>query len=515
MILDGFGVAPDSAGNAVTRANMPNWNQYLKTYPTMTIKASGEEVGLSWGEMGNSEVGHLAIGAGRVYYQTLPRINRDIEKGDFFENQTFLAAINHAKQHGSALHLVGLISTGRVHSLDAHGHALLTLAKQQGLDRVFVHAILDGRDTVFNVGGDFIAALQKKMAELKVGKIASVSGRYFAMDRDNRWERTGAAYNAMALGQGPQAADPLAAIRAAYAAKVYDEEVPPTVITENGAPVATIKDNDAVIFFNYRSDRMRQLTRAFVLPDFDKFARPPLSNLHAVTMTEYEAGLPVQVAFPPEMIEKSLAQVVSEAGLKQLHIAETEKYAHVTFFINGRREDPFPGEERAIVPSPRVASYDQQPEMSLPKVSERILEEISEGKYDLIVTNFANPDMVAHTGNLEATVKAHEEVDAHLGRVVEATLAADGVAVILADHGNSEELLNVRTGEVDKEHSTNPAPFIIIGQQYAGQASVAGEVPEGDLSLMPPVGMLADVAPTVLKIMNLPQPPEMTGQALI
>lgn len=514
MILDGFGIAPDSKGNAVTRAQMPRLKEFIAKYPAMTIRAAGEEVGLSWGEMGNSEVGHLAIGSGRVYYQTLPKIDRDIEQGDFFENKAFLNAVNHAKQNNSAMHFVGLVSPGRIHAMDTHCHTLLTLAKQQGMEKVFVHAFTDGRDTAFNAGVDFINTLLAKMKELGVGKLASLSGRYFAMDRDNRWDRVSQAYNAMVLGQGEMAEDPIQALKDSYAKEVYDEEFVPTVITQGGQPVARIQDNDAIVFFNYRSDRMRQMTKAFVMPDFKDFERTQLQNIYPVTMTEYEAGLPVEVAYPDVPIAKSLAQVVAEAGLTQLHIAETEKYAHVTFFVNGRVEDPFPGEERVIIPSPRVPSYDQKPEMSLLKVTERILQEMENDKYDLIVTNFANPDMVAHTGNLEATIKSHEVVDEQVGKVVDAALAKGGTVVILADHGNSEELLNVRTGEIDKEHSTNPAPLLIIGNQFAGQPSIAGEVPEGDLSLMPPVGMLADVAPTVLFIMGLEQPPEMTGQPL-
>ncbi|MBU0646094.1 2,3-bisphosphoglycerate-independent phosphoglycerate mutase [Patescibacteria group bacterium] len=514
MILDGFGIAPDSPGNAVTRANMPRLKDLIAKYPAMTLRAAGEEVGLSWGEMGNSEVGHLSIGAGRVYYQTLPKIDRDIEQGDFFENKAFMDAVNHVKQHKSALHLVGLVSPGRIHAMDTHCHTLLTLAKQQALEKVFVHGFTDGRDTSFNAGVDFVGNLLNKMKELGVGKLASLSGRFYAMDRDNRWERVSLAYNAMVLGQGPTADDPIKALKDSYAKKVYDEEFLPTVMNDGGAPVGRIQDNDAIIFFNYRSDRMRQMTKAFVVPEFKDFERVALKNIYPVTMTAYEDGLPVEVAYPDQPIDKSLGQVVSEARLAQLHIAETEKYAHVTFFVNGRVETPFPGEERVIIPSPRVSSYDQQPEMSLLKVTARILKEIESGKYDLIVTNFANPDMVAHTGNLAATIKAHEVVDEQVGKVVDAALAKGGAVVILADHGNSEELLNVRTGEIDKEHSTNAVPLLIISRQLAGQPSIAGEVPEGDLSLMPPVGMLADVAPTVLHLMGLPQPPEMTGQPL-
>jgi len=515
MILDGFGVAPDSEGNAITRAKMPNFHSYVAKYPTMTIRASGEEVGLSWGEMGNSEVGHLSIGAGRVYYQMFPRINRAVDSGVFLDNPAFLKAVNHAKKNNKALHLIGLVSAGRVHAMDAHCHVLLGLAQKHGLSKVFVHAILDGRDTVYNAGIDFMESLVQRMDEFKIGKIASVSGRYFAMDRDNRWDRIEKAYNAMVLGQGEFAEDPLEAIKASYTNEVYDEEFVPTVITENGQPVGSVQDGDAIIFFNFRPDRMRELTKAFVLPDFDKFKRKKLEGLVPVTMTQYEKGLPVDVAFPPDVIKHTLAEVVSEAGLTQLHIAETEKYAHVTFFMNGTREDPFPGEDRIIIPSPRVASYDKAPEMSAGKIADRVIKEIAAEKYDLIILNFANPDMVAHTGNLQASIKANEVVDVMMGKIVEAVVHKGGVVFLTADHGNAEELLNLRTNEMDKEHSTNPVPFMIIGKQFEGQSSIAGEVPDGDLSLMPPVGVLADVVPTILTVMNLPIPPEMSGQPLI
>lgn len=515
IVIDGFGVAPDGDGNAITRAETPVYDRLVRTYPTMTLRASGEEVGLSWGEMGNSEVGHLAIGAGRVYYQMFPRINHAMEAGEFAGNEAFIHAFEHVKQHGSRLHLVGMVSQGRVHSMDTHCHALLRAAKKAGVKEVCVQAILDGRDTVYNVGIDFVATLQQKMKEMKVGKIASLCGRYFAMDRDNRWDRTARAYNLMVKGEGEQATDPLEAIRASYQKEVYDEEFEPTVIVENGQPVGLIGENDAVVFFNFRSDRMRQLCKAFVLPTFDAFPRQAVAGLFPVTMAEYEKGLPAEIAFPTEKIEKTLAQVLSQKGLKQLHIAETEKYAHVTFFLNGTKEEPFVGEERMIIPSPNVSSYDQAPEMGAYALTNRVIKEMRDNKFDFIVMNFANPDMVGHTGNLEATVKGIETVDECIGKIVDETLAREGHVFITADHGNAEEMKNLRTGEMDKEHATNPVPFLIIGAEYEGQPSIAGEVPEGDLSLMSPVGVLADVAPTILAVMRIEQPPEMTGQALI
>ncbi|MBI4257021.1 2,3-bisphosphoglycerate-independent phosphoglycerate mutase [Candidatus Uhrbacteria bacterium] len=515
IVIDGWGVAPDGDGNAIARANTPNYDRFVRTYPTMTLRASGEEVGLSWGEMGNSEVGHLAIGAGRVYYQMFPRINRAMEAGEFAVNEALQHAFEHVKQQGSRLHLIGMVSQGRVHSMDTHCHALLQAAKKAGIKEVFVQAILDGRDTVYNAGIDFVATLTKKMKEMKIGKIASLSGRYYAMDRDHRWDRTQKAYQVMVTGEGAQATDPLEVIKASYQKEVYDEEFEPTVIVENGQPVGLVQDNDAAIFFNFRPDRMRELCKAFVLPSFDEFERKPVANLFPVTMAEYEKGLPVEVAFPPEVIEKTLAQILSEHHLTQLHIAETEKYAHVTFFLNGTKEEPFPGEERVIIPSPKVAAYNEAPEMSAWQITERVIKEMRDNKFDFIAMNFANPDMVGHTGDLAATIKGVETVDECVGKIVEETLARGGHIFITADHGNAEEMKNLRTGAIDKEHATNPVPFLIIGREYEGQPSISGEVPEGDLSLMSPVGMLADVAPTILAVMGIEQPPEMTGQVLV
>lgn len=516
VIMDGFGVAADAEGNAITKANTPTLRMLTERYPAMTLRSSSEEVGLNWGEMGNSEVGHLALGAGRVYYQTLPRINRAIQDGSFFTNAAFKAAIDKVKQTGGALHLVGILSSGKVHGFDEHCFALLKLLKQEGVKDVAVHAILDGRDSLYNSGIDFVKNAIEKMKEIGVGELASMTGRYFAMDRDNRWDRVEKAYNAIALGKADVTTEnPIEAIQLSYAREVYDEEFLPTVVTNKGKPVATIESNDAVIFFNFRPDRARELTKAFVLPSFDAFPREYIKGLTFVTMTEYEEGLPVDVAFAPEVITNSLAEVVSNAGLVQLHVAETEKYAHVTFFLNGTREEPFPHEDRALIPSPHVPSYDKTPEMSAYAVTERVVKEVKTGNYDVIMVNFANPDMVGHTGNLEATIKAVEVVDKCVGDIVDAVLAEDGVCFITADHGNAEEVLNLQTHQIDKEHSTNPVPFWIVGRAFEGKPSIAGDVPNGDLSLMPPVGMLADVAPTVLAVLGIAQPPEMTGTALV
>ncbi len=516
-ILDGWGVAPPSSGNAVIESVTPNYNRYLKNYPAMTIYASGNEVGLLFGEMGNSEVGHLNIGAGRVYYQTCPRINKDIGDGTFFNKDAFLKAIDHVKQNGSKLHLIGLVSSGNVHSSNEHLFALLELCRQHDLgDKVYIHAILDGRDCVYNSAPEFIRELREKMKELKVGQIASLSGRYFALDRDNRWDRIEKAFRVMVDGSSEETFDdPLEAIEASYKQKIFDEQFVPVVITKKGEPVAKVQDNDSVIFYNFRPDRARQLTKAFVLPGFKEFQRTPIKNLMFVTMTEFEKQLPVIVAYTPIVVHNSLAEVISKAGLKQFHIAETEKYAHVTFFLNGTVEEPFEGEDRKIIPSPHVSTYDQQPEMSAAEVAKEVNKALDSEQYDFIVVNFANPDMVGHTGSLEATIKACETVDKCLGRVVENVLAHDGTIVVTADHGNSEQMINLQTGDKNKEHTTNPVPLLIIGKEYLGQASPAGDAPEGDLSLVQPVGVLADVAPTILKLMGVDPPEEMSGQSLI
>lgn len=515
-ILDGWGVAPDTEGNAVTRANTPNFKRFIREYPIMTLFASGNEVGLSFGEMGNSEVGHLNIGAGRVYYQTFPRINKSIQDQSFFQNQAFLQAAEKVKQNKSTLHLIGLVSPGNVHASQEHCYAFLEFAKQQKIKNVAVHAVLDGRDAMYNSGIDFIRQLEEKIKTVGVGKIASLSGRYFAMDRDNRWDRVEKAYRAIALGEAENyAASAVEAVEASYQKQVYDEEFVPTVIGSQGKPTATVKSGDAVIFFNFRPDRARELTQAFVLPSFPKFERQYISDLFFVTMTEYEKELPVLVAFAPQVVTNCLAEVISKAGLKQYHIAETEKYAHITFFLNGTVEDPFPDEERKIIPSPKVASYDLAPEMSAREITKETIQAIDSAQYDVIFLNFANADMVGHTGSLEATIKGCEVIDECLGAITEHVLAKDGVLLVTADHGNGEEVKNLQTGEMDKEHSTNPVPFLIIGNRYKGQAGPAGDPPEGDLSLMAPVGMLADVAPTVLSILEVEIPPEMTGRSLI
>ncbi|MFA6512452.1 MAG: 2,3-bisphosphoglycerate-independent phosphoglycerate mutase [Patescibacteria group bacterium] len=514
IILDGWGVAEASRGNIIATAKTPVMDELTARYPAMVLEASGESVGLPWGEMGNSEVGHLSIGSGRIIYQDLPRITKAITDESYYTNAAFIAAAEHVKQHSGTLHIMGLMSSGGVHASNVHAYALLEFAKRQGLTDVRLHPILDGRDTAHNSGRGFIEQLIKKTQELGVGEIATLSGRFYAMDRDHRWDRIEKAYNAMTKGEGEKALDPLVAIDASYEKEVYDEAFHPTVITkEDGTPRGLIKEGDAVLFFNYRNDRARQLTQALVLPGFEKFPRAYLSDLFLVTMTEYEKNLPVTVAFPPQEVTMPLARVISDLGLTQLHIAETEKYAHVTFFFNGGKEDPFPGEERALVPSPQVATYDEKPEMSAKEVADKIIEAITKGTYDFIVVNFANADMVGHTGSIPAITKAVEILDEQVGRVVQAVLDTGGAVAITADHGNAEEKINVQTGFVNKEHTTNPVPLLLIASELLLHKGSTGVPP--DLSTQSSIGLLADVAPTVLSLMGLSIPKEMEGRNLL
>ncbi|MDP2586724.1 MAG: 2,3-bisphosphoglycerate-independent phosphoglycerate mutase [Candidatus Komeilibacteria bacterium] len=515
IIIDGYGISSPSKGNAITLANKPNFDSYLETYPVLSLQAAGEAVGLSWGEMGNSEVGHLSLGSGKIVYQSLPRISRSIADGSFFNNRAFADAAAHVQKTGGDLHIMGLMSPGGVHSYNEHAYALVELAQTKKVKNVYLHPFLDGRDTPFNSGRKYIEQLQGKLKQIGLGQIATLSGRFFAMDRDNHWDRISQTYLAMTQGQSEKKfEDALEAIDESYGRKVYDEEFTPTVITQNGQPVGLVKDGDALIFFNFRADRARQITKAFVLPALEKFSpRAYFKNLKFTAMTEFEKDLPIDVAFPPELVNAPLAKVIADAGLKQLHIAETEKYAHVTFFFNGGQEAAFANEERAIVPSPQVSSYDKKPEMSAREITNRVLKEIDADNYDFMVMNFANPDMVGHSGNLPATIKSVEIVDELIGQIVARVLAKNGVALITADHGNAEEVFNLQTGEINKEHSSNPVPLFIIGNEFKGK--VAAHAHGNDLSQMSSAGVLADVAPTILKIMGLKRPDEMTGRPLI
>ena len=514
LVLDGWGVAPPSRGNAISLAQTPVFNRLITSYPTYTLQAAGEAVGLPWGEVGNSEVGHLALGAGKILYQDLPRITRAIIDKSFFNNDALLKAMRLASERGSQLHLMGLVSPGGVHSASDHLYALLELAQQQGLGQVFVHAFLDGRDTPFDSAKTYLEELSNKLKKIGVGKIASLMGRYYAMDRDNHWDRIQAAYDCLVEGKGKPAPSVRRALSASYAAKDFDEQVVPTVITEQDKPVALIADNDVVIFFNFRADRARQLTHAFVLPGFSKFPRRALARLHFVTMTEYEKNLPTSVAFAPETIDYPLARILADAGLKQLHLAETEKYAHITYFFNGGHEQPYEGEDHVLIPSPVVTSYDLKPEMSARGITDRFLQELRTGKYDFCVINYANADMVAHTGNLVATVRAVNVLDECLGEVVAGIQEYGGLVLITSDHGNAEGLVNLQTGSIEKEHSNNPVPLIIVARELENKAG-SSQLVTDDLSKLTPAAVLADVAPTILKIMGLNKPAGMTGQSLL
>ncbi|MBI2410732.1 MAG: 2,3-bisphosphoglycerate-independent phosphoglycerate mutase [Candidatus Kerfeldbacteria bacterium] len=519
LVLDGWGVAAPSRGNAISLARTPNMNKLMQEYPSVTLHASGEVVGLPWAEMGNSEVGHLNLGSGKIIYQNLPLINKSIADGSFFRNEAFLSIMNAVKERKSRLHLVGMVSDGGIHSSIQHLYALLEMCQKNGLgEHVRIHPILDGRDTARNAGLGFIAALETKMHELNVGKIASLSGRFYAMDRDNHWDRTQLAYNAMRHGKSEHVSDsPLKAIEVAYGQQVFDEEFQPTVIIgQDGTPIGSMNDNDAIIFFNFRADRARQLTKTFILPGFQKFDRGrQIENLMFVSMTEYESNLPLKIAFQPDHVKSPIAKVVADAGMHQLHIAETEKYAHVTFFFNGGTEEQYPNEERVLIPSPRVTSYDQTPAMSVHGIADRMVTELTTKQYQFVVANFANADMVGHTGNLQATIKAIEEEDVAIGKVAAAVLQMNGTLIVTADHGNAEEKLNLQTGEMIKEHSTNPVPFIMANATLRQQRMMWPPVPDGDLSRMQPVGVLSDAAPTILTLMGLSIPPDMTSRSLI
>ncbi|MFH0815026.1 MAG: 2,3-bisphosphoglycerate-independent phosphoglycerate mutase [Candidatus Falkowbacteria bacterium] len=524
IILDGWGIAPPNDGNAIALAKTPYFDQLISRYPTRTLLASGEAVGLSWGEMGNSEVGHLNLGTGRIFYQNLPRIDKAISDKSFFENPQFLGAIEHVKQTNGDLHLLGILSEGRVHGMLSHLYALLDLCKKEHFKKVYIHGFLDGRDTIYNSGADFVKELQEKIDEIKVGEIASLCGRFYAMDRDRHWERTEKAYRAIIEGKSEAyAKNAVSAIDASYHKKVFDEEFVPVVIGSAQKPVATIKNGDSVILFNYRSDRARQLAEALTNPKFDKFERVPMADIFVVSMTEYETpkGSPsgtnnnIHVAFPKEPVKTCLAKTLSENKIKQLHVAETEKYAHVTFFFNGGKEEPYPMESRIMIPSPRVSSYAEIPEMSAKKISDALEQEILKENINFIVVNYANPDMVGHTGDLKAVIKAVETTDKQLERVINLILSKKGIALIVADHGNAEEMINLQTGEIDKEHSTNPVPFIVIGEEFEGKLLETEEAIGRDLSLLRPSGILSDLAPTILKLLNIKRPKEMSGQDLL
>lgn len=501
-IMDGFGYNPSDYGNAIVAAKTPRLDEIFKNNPMTYIGASGMDVGLPDGQMGNSEVGHTNIGAGRVVYQELTRITKSIQDGDFFQNDAFLKAVENCKKNDSALHLIGLLSDGGVHSHNTHLYALLELAKRNGLEKVYVHALLDGRDVPPSSGVEYIAQLEDKMSEIGVGKIATVMGRFYAMDRDNMWDRVGMAYNAMVNREGIPTDSALNAVKKSYETidedgkNLTDEFVMPTVVAD-GAPIAA---NDSVIFFNFRPDRAREITRTFVDPDFNGFERKAFFPLYYVCMTQYDAEMPnVEVAFKPEALTNTMGEYLSKLGKTQLRIAETQKYAHVTFFYNGGEEKTYPGEDRILIDSPKISTFDLKPEMSAYEVCDAACAQILSGKYDVVILNYANCDMVGHTGIFDAAVKAVEAVDTCVGKLVDAVMQMDGVILITADHGNADKMYE-DDGSPFTAHTTNPVPLVVVGK---------------DCKLKQQGGRLCDLSPTMLDIMGLEQPKEMSGVSLI
>ena len=511
IVMDGWGINPRKEGNAIALARTPNLDKLATNWPHTAVRTSGEAVGLPEGQMGNSEVGHQNIGAGKRVLQDYSRVNESIKDGSFFQNPALLKAIEHVKKNGSRLHICGLLGNGGVHAHETHLEALLGLANMHGIEHVYIHSFTDGRDTSPTGGVEFMRYLQARAQEIggkHAAKVATVSGRYYAMDRDNRWDRIALAYFAMTRAEGIRATSATGAIEQSYEQGVTDEFIIPTVVMEDQQPVAVVKAGDALIHYNFRPDRARELTKAFVVEELppqahEKFDRGPrLENLQYVMMTAYESGLDAPVAFRADEVEMPIARVISEQGLRQFHTAETEKYAHVTYFINGRREAPFPGEDRFLVPSPKVPTYDLQPEMSAAGVTSTAVERIRSGDYDFIVMNYANADMVGHTGIIEAAIKAVEIVDTGVGQVVEATLAMGGGLLITADHGNAEQLIEYDTGKPFTAHTTYPVPLYLVAPQLA-QVKLRND------------GILADVAPTILDVLGIPKPRDMTGRTLI
>lgn len=508
-ICDGFGFAPSGPGNAIARARTPHLTEWQQTYPVVTLQAAGESVGLKYGEMGNSEVGHTTIGAGRIIFQSLPRIDRAIQDRSFFSNEAFLRAMDHVVATNKTLHLMGIFSEGNIHGSQEHLFALLEMAREKGITRIALHLLLDGRDTAPRAALKSFAELRRRIGDRSDVVIATIGGRYFGMDRDERWDRVQRMYDGMVHGKGPTASSPEIAIQAAYDMNINDEMIPPTVmVNAEGSPVSIVQNGDAVIFSNFRPDRARQLTEAFTLPGFEKFDRGGwIQDLVFVTMMTYDDALPVDVAFPPQMIVDPLGKILSDARIAQLHIAETEKYAHVTVFFNGGAMQPFPGQENILIPSPRVSTYDLKPEMSAYAICEEVIKQIDTGRFGFIVVNFANADMVGHTGDLMATTKAVEALDDVLGQVAEATLSVGGVLLITGDHGNAEMKIDPLTGIGQTEHTANPVPLYLLWDQAAKTAR--------DPKMTPPVGLLSDVAPTIIDLMGLPPNPSMTGRSLL
>lgn len=503
-ILDGWGISKKEQGNAIIAANTKNMDNYLEQYPNSILETSGEAVGLPAGQMGNSEVGHLNIGAGRIVYQDLTRISKAIKDGDFFENPELMQVYKGCcKGSGKSLHLMGLLSDGGVHSHMEHLFALIDMAKKMDVENLYIHGFLDGRDVAPKSALKYINSLEEKIKEAGIGEIATISGRYYAMDRDNRWDRVEKAYNAMTIGDGQKASSAKEAVENFYVHEITDEFIEPTVIMKDGKPVATVKAGDALIFFNFRGDRAREITRAFVDKDFNAFERPTgWLNLAYLCMTEYDATIEAPIAFPPERFVNTLGQALANNNLKQLRLAETEKYAHVTFFFNGGEEEANSGEERILIPSSKeVATYDMKPEMSAYEITKTLVEEIGKEIYDVIIINYANPDMVGHTGNFEATVKAVEVVDECIKKVVDAVLEKQGVIIITSDHGNAEEMVDAEKNSPHTAHTSSPVPIVILGLK--------------EQKILKGGGSLRDIAPTILELLEIEKPKEMTGQSLL
>ncbi len=502
LVMDGFGINEKKEGNAIALAKKPNLDQLFANYPHTVLGASGLDVGLPEGQMGNSEVGHLNFGAGRIVYQEITRIDKAIQDGSFFENKVLIEAMNKARENNSALHLMGLVSDGGVHSSLNHLYALLKLAREKGLEKLCVHAFMDGRDTSPFAGKDYIRELLGKFKEYGVGSLSTIVGRYYAMDRDKRWERVEKAYRAMVYGEGKLSSDPVKAVEESYQDEVTDEFIKPIVVTKDGNPLSgRIKEKDVGIFFNFRADRARELSHVLSERDFKSFDKGNNLTIHLVNMTQYDEKLKNPVAFPPNKLKNILPEVLSKLGLKQLRIAETEKYAHVTFFFNGGKETPFEGEERILVHSPKVPTYDLKPEMSAYEVTDKVVEAIESKKYDFILLNYANPDMVGHTGILDAAIKAIEAVDTCVGKVVDAVRNAGGTTMVTADHGNAEQMVDYYNGEPFTAHTTDLVPFILVKDGFEGK--------------LRPRGILADIAPSILYLMGIPKPAEMDGENLI
>ena len=512
IILDGWGENPNLEGNAIAQANTPTIDNIARHYPQTLLQASGISVGLPWGEVGNSEVGHLTLGAGRIIYQSLPRITLSIQDGSFFANKSFLAAAENVKKNKSALHIMGLASNGGVHSSLEHLYALLEFSKSNGLEKVFLHLFTDGRDSPPQSGIKVIRDIEERLKDYPAVRIASLSGRYFAMDRNDNWNRTEKAYSLLTEGAGQKEKNAQVALQKSYDRNITDEFVEPIIIEDENGKIHPIEEKDSVIFFNFREDRARQLTKTFNLPTFSKFERKKyFPDVEFVTMTKYEDNLPVRIAFGPQEIKNCLGEVLSQNNINQLRIAETEKYAHVTYFFNGGREEPFAGEDRVLVPSQSVSTYDKLPEMSAYIIEEKILDELGTGKYGFTLINFANADMVGHTGKLKPAIAAVEAVDGCLGKIIPEILKIGGHIFITADHGNAEEIVNPRTDEIDTEHSSFPVPFWYLNPENQKQKNESQIVSARSNA----GGILSDVAPTILAVMNIPVPPEMTGQNLM